>query len=340
MTSTAHGAGDGPGRVRGSQQDDRNTDEDDLRGEARDPRYRSFDLASPHAWEARRGFLAELQQGTSFLRLADAALWAAAEDDALATNSPVRLPVDAFKQRLARLADNCGAALAAEGARRRETGGEEGELSDEEAVAVVMECVLGAGGLRVPDTGKSSVPGESVVAHPGVWERSSHAYLNQVLCNRVGTPASLAIVLIDVFQRLLVSGALSCGVIVDCEDFTEPPTARPAPGFTREALVAADGRVANTCTTDALCEVLRTLKRAFWPFAWESNVAADPTGAQGGFEAAARTALEGDDDATTEAISRFAKYRLKRGIYTSTGAGDLRRCVPACERLVLLCGDR
>jgi hypothetical protein len=39
------------------------------------------------------------------------------------------------------------------------------------------------------------------------------------------------------------------------------------------------------------------------------------------------------------AISATAAHRLQRGIWTSPGAGDLRRCVAACERLVMLAGD-
>ena len=37
-------------------------------------------------------------------------------------------------------------------------------------------------------------------------------------------------------------------------------------------------------------------------------------------------------------VSKVANHRLERGIWTSPGAGDIRRCRAACERLVLL-GD-
>lgn len=58
-----------------------------------------------------------------------------------------------------------------------------------------------------------------------------------------------------------------------------------------------------------------------------------PPVVQGGFQGAALAALEGESDATSEAISRFAKYRLERGIFTSTEAGDIRRALLASERL-------
>lgn len=37
-----------------------------------------------------------------------------------------------------------------------------------------------------------------------------------------------------------------------------------------------------------------------------------------------------------QAVSRAAQHRLRRGIWTSPGAGDIRRAIAACERLVLL----
>ncbi|PNW84446.1 hypothetical protein CHLRE_03g145067v5 [Chlamydomonas reinhardtii] len=39
-------------------------------------------------------------------------------------------------------------------------------------------------------------------------------------------------------------------------------------------------------------------------------------------------------------LSRVAAWRLERGIFTSPGAGDMRRARAACERLVLLAADR
>ena len=42
----------------------------------------------------------------------------------------------------------------------------------------------------------------------------------------------------------------------------------------------------NTCTSEALAELLRFMKRAYWPFAWDTNVgsyAEGGNGSQGGF---------------------------------------------------------
>ena len=53
------------------------------------------------------------------------------------------------------------------------------------------------------------------------------------------------------------------------------------------ALSRNDGTVVNTCPSSVLVEMLQYLKRAFWPFAWESQ-----PGWQGsGFPAAAMVCI-------------------------------------------------
>lgn len=49
--------------------------------------------------------------------------------------------------------------------------------------------------------------------------------------------------------------------------------------------------------------------------------------------------VDGGIASDLDAIARTAKHRLDRGIFTTTGAGDLRRAVVTCERLAMLCGD-
>jgi hypothetical protein len=86
---------------------------------------------------------------------------------------------------------------------------------------------------------------------------------------------------------------------------------------------AESGLLLNTCTSDALAQLLRHLKRAYWPFQW-STALDEPAhgvyGSGGGFAAAAENALGmAQMDAYTQALSRTAKHRLDRGIWTSTG---------------------
>jgi hypothetical protein len=52
----------------------------------------------------------------------------------------------------------------------------------------------------------------------------------------------------------------------------------------------------------------------------------------------AQVLLDEEVTATMRAISVVANHRLERGIWTSPGAGDLRRAIAACEKLVLLVG--
>ena len=70
----------------------------------------------------------------------------------------------------------------------------------------------------------------------------------------------------------------------------------------------------------------------YWPWPWDSR-------AGGGFRGAAKAFLDGAESAEAEAIARAARHRLERGIWTSPGAGDLRRALAAAERLVILRGE-
>jgi hypothetical protein len=51
---------------------------------------------------------------------------------------------------------------------------------------------------------------------------------------------------------------------------------------------------------------------------------------------AAMEALDGPANAHLQAVAKAAAHRLKRGVWTSPGAGDIRRALAATERLVLL----
>ncbi|KAL4431445.1 hypothetical protein ABPG75_006701 [Micractinium tetrahymenae] len=307
------------------------------------------DFSAQHAFEARRAFLRCIAEGEASVDLAAAALYVAAEDDALVSHSSVQLPVEAFQQRLQRMAAELARLLAElpaagadseEGGRRQRgdggssssgSGSNGGQPGSEAVLRVLQQYLFERQGFRA--AGRSALPGQAILDHPGVWERASHAYLNEVLTRKEGIPAVLAIILEDLVRRLLLMGAMDFAVKVDCSNMGAPPrvTALPLP---RAAVVRPDGTVLNTCSTDALAEMLRFLKRCFWPFAWDSTA-----GSGGGFAAAARVFLEGESDAAMQAISRTAKHRLERGIWTSPGAGDIRRAVAACERLVLLLGD-
>eukprot|EP00892_Ulva_mutabilis_P009514 jgi/Ulvmu1/6935/UM032_0013.1 len=289
--------------------------------------YQQWDMAAVHAYEARRVFIESIMHGEPQADIVKAALAVAAEDDAIATHSTVPFPVKAWRQRIQRLAADCAShALPAlpPGAPSK-------------AVADAVSSFLRARRFAVPECGRSALPAGSIVDHAGVWEEPRDAYLHELLIRRRGTPAALAVLLYAVHRQLFLDGAVDFMVRIDCQDFEGIP--RAVPLQLPRAMLATAGGALNTCSTDALHECLSHLKRSFWPYAWDTGLDAQhglPLGSFGGFPGAAKEAINGPASTYIQAVSRAAEHRLKRGIWTTPGAGDIRRAIAACERLVLL----
>eukprot|EP00775_Hariotina_reticulata_P010072 gene10072-10227_t len=167
-------------------------------------------------------------------------------------------------------------------------------------------------GFSCPPYGRSNLPPNKLIDHPGVWEDARLAYLNEVLVKKRGSPAALSILYCEVMRQLLLLGAVNFAVTFQL-------------------------------SSEALVELLRHLKRSYWPFPWDTNIdspGAGGAGSLGGFRAAAKAALGSDQlSAALRAVSATAAHRLARGIWTSPGAGDLNRCLAAAERLVMMVGD-
>lgn len=62
-------------------------------------------------------------------------------------------------------------------------------------------------GFGVPQYGRSNAPTESILDHPGVWEKPEAAYLNEVLIRKTGIAATLAIL----FAQARISFAFLSG---------------------------------------------------------------------------------------------------------------------------------
>jgi len=291
-------------------------------------------MSAQHTFESRRRFAECVQRGEAGVNLAEAVLHIAAEDDAIVSHSAVAFPVDAYLGRVERMVDEL--------ARLRLAHLPPGEAEPAEVLAAVDAYLYTEKRLGLGGPGKSAIPAAARVAHPGVWEEPRRAYLNELLTRRVGTPACLAILYAEVMQRLLQKGAVDFAVRMECPSFNELPRAVVLPGLTRASLARPDGSLTNTCTMDALYEVLIHLKRSYWPYGWDSTYTEGGASfaSYGGFDAAARVAVEGMQSAEMEAISRTAAHRLSRGIWTSPGAGDLRRARAAAERICMLVGDQ
>ena len=100
-----------------------------------------------------------------------------------------------------------------------------------------------------------------------------------------GSGAALAVLFHDVMQNLFLANAIDFAVRIDCKSFSSLPSAEPL-SLPRSMLALGGGRMLNTCTSDALVEMLRHLKRSFWPFAWDTSLdppAGEGVGSRGGF---------------------------------------------------------
>lgn len=68
--------------------------------------------------------------------------------------------------------------------------------------------------------------------------------------------------------------------LVTCRDFNSLPAAQPLPNLTLKQLLlrpaqpgdASSSQLLNTCSSEALVEMLRHLKRAYWPWPWDTNI--------------------------------------------------------------------
>ncbi|KAG2439985.1 hypothetical protein HXX76_004103 [Chlamydomonas incerta] len=349
------------------------------RPEEVDDRYRRADYSDVYQYESRQAFARAIAGGEPRMRLAAAALHVTAEDDAIASLSTVRFPVEAWLERIDRLVDQLcavnlrraatavapaagtGAAAGATAAGGAAEAAAEAVAAEAGSVLRVVERYLWEEcGFRAPDYGRSNLPPNAVVDHAGVWEDARLGYLHETLVRRQGHPATLGLLLGDVCARLLDRGRLPCAAAIDTQGFQYLPRAVALPQLTRDVLAAAAAAQAgggggeaggpvgglNTCTSEVLVEMLRHLKRAYWPFAWDSGQHLDafyPGGgaaSHGGFRSAAKLATGEEMSAALAAIAKVAAWRLERGIFTSAGAGDIRRARAACERLVLLAADR
>jgi hypothetical protein len=299
------------------------------------PCYIREDMSAAHSREARKAFLAAISQGEGAMNLAEAALQIAAEDDALVSHSSVKFPVASFRQRLQRLAEELIRVVI--------PSLHESNASNQQILDAILDFLYTQQKFTPPNTGRSALLGAAIkVDAPGIWENPRVALLNEVLITKRGIPAALAIVLSDLLRRLLIAGAIDFVARVECTGMSERPTVTLIDGITREMALGnmttgkdtsidEESIVLNMCTVDVLAECLSYLKRAYWPFPWD--------GLTGGFRGAASAFLDGAESAEAEAIARTARHRLERGIWTSPGAGDLRRALAAAERLVILQGD-
>jgi hypothetical protein len=78
---------------------------------------------------------------------------------------------------------------------------------------------------------------------------------------------------------------LACHARRAYESFPQPE----ALALPEKMVMLSHGGMLNTCTMDSVAEMLRHLKRAYWPYAWDTGVdalSAGGVGSHGGFRRA------------------------------------------------------
>ena len=118
------------------------------------------------------------------------------------------------------------------------------------------------------------------------------------------------------------------------------PAAQALPAMTRRMVLQPDGSMLNTCTSDALVEILRYLKRAFWPFPWTTGMMDGMR--PGGFAGAAKV----QSDCCLNSSSKchgltLDLFDLPPNFWSGNGAAMLC-CSLGCrlcsgEKMMLLC---
>lgn len=120
------------------------------------------------------------------------------------------------------------------------------------------------------------------------------------------------------------------------------PAAQALPAMTRRMVLQPDGSMLNTCTSDALVEMLRFLKRAFWPFPWSTGMMDGMR--PGGFAGAAKVQSTCwlSSLATCHGLWSSASMRGLRTFRPSGNGAATPCCSLGCrlcsrERMMLLC---
>lgn len=262
--------------------------------------------ASAEVWEAqadaaRAGFRAELGGGGRADALR-AALLLAAEDDAVRTRTVVELPIEAYEERVDKLANELAAnvlpKLEAEGA------GEQAKLD------AVAEYLFGEKGYHWK------------VAGPAEMASPYRTYMHHVLAQRCGVPPSLGVLLLATLQRLEGKGVVEQGFQVA----VPPPNSREVPRACVASGEASPASSSSAATPEGLmASTLSCLKRAYWPWTW-------PEQHYSGFLASAEAAV-----GTGGRVGRVSETV---GVMQGSGRpfGDIRLARMACERLAELCG--
>ena len=283
---------------------------------------------------ARIAFRRSVAGGECGLDVLHAALQAEAEDDARVSTSTVRFPVSAFEKRITRIADDI---LKLPGCSVHGLRTSEDRTARTKRIVDATRMYLFER-MRFRLSASSSVEDAVIYEHPGVYVQPATIYVSRVLISKEGSAPALAIVLDAVLKRIFLRRAEAgdtslLAVRVESNKHSLPTC-------TIMSISAMAPSLMNVTPVDVIVQQQLLLKVSFWPFQWDSSGGRHTSLMQSfgtGFEDAARAAIlrlqKKSQSAYIDAVSRAAAHRLRRGIWTTTGGGDINRCITACERL-------
>lgn len=251
-----------------------------------------------HAAAARSGFLAGVERAND--GDVDIAMWAmqvAAEDDAIATHSVVELPVKPYLKRIDSMVTEF-------------VNNHLPQDAEDNVIARAVESFL-------YQTKKYRLAEKQVICDSAVYS-PYRIYLHNVLPQKCGTPTSLAVILIEIFNQLKAQGAMK----------SVPEVAYSQLGGVDSLPFAQDPEVpvtnnVVTCTPKAImADMNQCLKKAYWPWEWVP-------GTTNGFLTAGEAAIGNDGRFGRNVANTFVPAKGR-------AFGDVRRALIATERLTLL----
>ncbi|XP_012068658.1 uncharacterized protein LOC105631226 isoform X2 [Jatropha curcas] len=277
----------------------------------------SCGVDATHAREARKGFLTQIQnlsdieRGTSIsinrcVDLGKMALYIAAEDDSLLSNSSIPLPVDHFIEILDNISmDYCSSYRSSF------------RSSPEKFLDSLDTYLYVKKGFR--RTAPS--PKDQLDIRP--------LYLPSVLINRSGSAVMLSLIYSEILKMLRLWGLLD----FDCEIFFPHDLHSLPRGYHKQKGKESDQQHIMT-TQSLLEETLRSLKEAFWPFQYDHTKSLFLRAAHATNCIDVSKHLEYCGSQLLPA--KAADNRIHHALQTSTHFGDMRLALSACERLILL----
>eukprot|EP01023_Acetabularia_acetabulum_P060063 TRINITY_DN721_c0_g1_i1.p2 TRINITY_DN721_c0_g1~~TRINITY_DN721_c0_g1_i1.p2 ORF type:complete len:415 (+),score=61.85 TRINITY_DN721_c0_g1_i1:63-1247(+) len=254
------------------------------------------------ATESRTGFTNELSKNDNDIDAVMAGLYFSAEDDALATKSTVSLPVQSYSRRLDGIVNDLQMWIPSQ----------EGfnDKQQDEKLQIIVQYLFNNCNYKV--------------ATEQMEQTSPYRlYMHNVLAQRCGTTAALAVLLAGYLLRAQKKG------IINSNEWKLglPETGGQYPIACYSEQGPPESSVAYKWTNGrgALAADVQSLKRSFWPWPWEST---------------RKYCFFAPAEAFLGEYGRAGTFTKTVGVLQPTGRpfGDLKKAANATERLMIIYG--